>query len=169
MPRRRSRGTAYLDSDRELRAIRPRLGLDNSARSTSNEPHNRRKPRLASVARPELTTNAVDSDVLGSGNTNPERAVDTGHIKDNAVTAAKVASVNAGAVGGTGKVGWANVDSPANLVTGSYNGNPGRLGVGDIGGMPDFSKFLTSVPKGYVTQEELKQILKHYKREGGGN
>jgi hypothetical protein len=57
MPRRRSRGTRYLDQDREIKALRPRLGLDNVARSTSDAPHNRRKPGLLSTGTPELAGN----------------------------------------------------------------------------------------------------------------
>jgi hypothetical protein len=110
----------------------------------------------------KMAENAVDSDVLASGSTNPERAVDTGHIKDNAVTAAKITSVNAGAVGGTGKVGWANVDSPANLVTGSYNGNPGKLGYNDLGGTPDLSKFVKDDQLATrTTSGQVKNIIKN--------
>jgi hypothetical protein len=97
----------------------------------------------------KMAVNAVDSDVLASGGTNAERAVDTAHIKTGAVTKDRVNTAGRWAKddqhGDTlyknaeGKLPAA--DLPATAVTGSYNGNPGRLGYGDIGGTPDLSVY----------------------------
>ena len=57
MPRKRHRGTGYLGTDRGLRELYPRLGLDEQARSQSTAPHNRRKPGLLSTGTPELADN----------------------------------------------------------------------------------------------------------------
>jgi hypothetical protein len=71
MPRKRRRGTGYLDTDKGLRELAPRLGLDEAARSQSTEPHNRRKPTVGGVGTPELadaaaTTAKIADEAVGS-------------------------------------------------------------------------------------------------------
>jgi hypothetical protein len=132
MPRKRSRGTGYLGTDKGLREIYPRFGLDNLSRSTSTATHNRRKPGLLSAGTPELVNNAVTDAKLASGSTNPERAVDGPHIKDGALTDRMV----------SGK--WAK-DSVPNI--GDLNGN---LDIGQTNGQLSGSRITGKVPKANI-------------------
>jgi hypothetical protein len=86
MPRKRSRGTGYLGTDKGLKELAPRLGLDEAARSQSTEPHNRRKPTVGGVGTPELADNATTEAKLAAS------AVTTAKIADEAVGSTKISA-----------------------------------------------------------------------------
>lgn len=111
----------------------------------------------------KLAENAADSMVLAGGDTNAERAVDSEHIKDaavvrrtiaeNAISGTEIAANSVGDGHVSGRFGHTVL--PPDTVYGNAQGN---LSYGNLtGAFPG------------VTRNELNNILRNYKKIGGGN
>lgn len=124
MPRKRSRGTRYLDEQE----TRIRVALDNTARSTSTEPHNRRKPGLLSTGTPELAegavTNAKISDV-NAGKVDAGTLADAripqlgwGKLQGQAPKGSLPGDIHYGRVNANNDIEWGNKSVPKTAITG---------------------------------------------------
>jgi len=142
------------------------------ARGESFTGLDRMKVKALTLTEAEQASNSTDGRVLASGSTNPERAVDTAHIKDSAVTnrvlaadsvdtaQLKNSAITAGKLPAGTKIGQIKArptGTPDDMDWGGQGSVPKgalpALSDSDIGGM---GKYLTDIPAGYVKKSELK-------------
>jgi len=136
------------------------------ARGESFTGLDRLKVKALTLTEAEQATNSTDGRVLASGSTNPERAVDTAHIKDGAITRPKIpantiseSELAPGSVAGghiKGKLGKSVLDLDLGNIDGKLN-----IGTKSDGDLP-FSR-VKEVPN-FAKQANLSKLEKRVKK-----
>jgi hypothetical protein len=147
--------------------------------------------RIAALAltEAEQATNSTNDRVLASGSTNPERAVDTAHTKDQFIAAQRqfarrsvgdlnnaeaipagvkmhvddtVGTVNAGRVGGTGRIAKAHLDLNLGNIDGTLSGR--RISWKGVGKLPKSIIPAPDFPPHVSPQKHQKDLDDLWKR-----